>query len=205
MWRTRPHYPRLCCKSRQPKSVELEFETSHLQEKWGQPVIVENRAGGDGIVAISAFIAATDNHTLLFTPTSAFIAHPYEYAKIPYDPHALAPIARVSSTISAFSIPATLGAATIGEFTKRALAEPGELNWVSTTGLNDLVFKSYLTINGLNLGRVPYRDLVQSMTDLAEGRVSRSWRQRHRGGHDHAAVSARACPARQLHNPGKSY
>src|SRR5262249_3774199 len=84
MWRTRPHYPRLCCKSRQPKSVELEFETSHLQEKWGQPVIVENRAGGDGIVAISAFIAATDNHTLLFTPTSAFIAHPYEYAKIPY-------------------------------------------------------------------------------------------------------------------------
>src|SRR5262249_608675 len=109
--------------------------------------------------------------TLLFTPTSVFIAHPYEYAKIPYDPHALAPIARVSSTISAFSVPATLGTATIGEFTKRVIAEPGQLNWVSTTGLNDLVFKSYLTTGGLRLGGVPYGDLVQSMSDLAEGRV----------------------------------
>ncbi len=40
-----------------------------LAKKWGQSVVVENRPGGDGIVAINAFIAANDDHILLFTPT----------------------------------------------------------------------------------------------------------------------------------------
>src|SRR5271169_6392477 len=40
-----------------------------LTQRWGQPVIVENRPGGDGLVAINAFVSAHDDHTLLYTPT----------------------------------------------------------------------------------------------------------------------------------------
>src|SRR4051812_48148751 len=50
-----------------------------LTARWGQPVVVENRPGGDGIVAINAFVSAHDDHVLLLSPSSAFIAHPYMY------------------------------------------------------------------------------------------------------------------------------
>src|SRR5665213_1616600 len=47
-----------------------------LQKKWGQPVVIENRPGGDGIVAINAYVSAHDDHILLLSPTSSFIVHP---------------------------------------------------------------------------------------------------------------------------------
>jgi tripartite-type tricarboxylate transporter receptor subunit TctC len=47
-----------------------------LTARWGQSVVVENRPGADGIVAISAFVNARDDHTLLFGPSSSFVGHP---------------------------------------------------------------------------------------------------------------------------------
>src|SRR5947209_8770207 len=41
-----------------------------LAKRWGQPVVIENRPGGDGIIAITAFLSANDDHILLLTPTS---------------------------------------------------------------------------------------------------------------------------------------
>src|SRR5450631_4094125 len=48
-----------------------------LSTRWGQPVVVENRPGGDGIVAIGSFANAHDDHVLLMAPTSSFTAHPF--------------------------------------------------------------------------------------------------------------------------------
>ena len=50
-----------------------------LSARWGQPVVVENRPGGDGIVAITSFLGAHDDHVLLAAPTSSFTAHPYPH------------------------------------------------------------------------------------------------------------------------------
>ncbi len=72
---------------------------------WGKPVVIENRPGGDGFIAITGFAGARDDHTLLFSPTSAFAAHPYLHEKLPYDPRDLLPIARVSSTLVGVGVP----------------------------------------------------------------------------------------------------
>jgi tripartite-type tricarboxylate transporter receptor subunit TctC len=56
-----------------------------LATRWAKPVVVENRPGGDGLVAINAFTSANDDHTLLFVPASTFTAHPYSHDKLPYD------------------------------------------------------------------------------------------------------------------------
>src|SRR5262245_52568060 len=53
-----------------------------LAARWGKPVVVENRPGGDGLVAITAFTSANDDHTLLFVPASTFTAHPYAHEKL---------------------------------------------------------------------------------------------------------------------------
>jgi tripartite-type tricarboxylate transporter receptor subunit TctC len=142
-----------------------------LAVRWGKPVVVENRPGGDGIVAITAFLSARDDHTLLFSPTSSFTAHPYLHDKLPYDPSDLVPIARVSNTIVAVAVNDTLKARSVAELVAMARAEPGKLNWATITGMFDFLFAGFLKNADLNIARVPYRDPVSAANDLAEGRI----------------------------------
>src|SRR5215204_7385126 len=78
-----------------------------LAARWGQSVVIDNRPGGDGAVAMTAFTAAQDDHALLMSPTSSFTHHPWLYDKLPYDPLDLVPIARVSNTIVAIVVPSS--------------------------------------------------------------------------------------------------
>jgi tripartite-type tricarboxylate transporter receptor subunit TctC len=82
--------------------ITARMLAERLAARWGKPVVVENRPGGDGIVAINAFTSAQDDHTLLFVPTSTFPAHPYTHDKLPYDPQRdLLPIATVTVIVRA--------------------------------------------------------------------------------------------------------
>ena len=93
-----------------------------LSARWGQPVVVENRPGGDGIVAITSFLSARDDHILLASPTSSFTAHPYLHERLPYELADLLPIARVSNTLITISVPASLDVATFADLV--AMASP---------------------------------------------------------------------------------
>src|SRR5262245_11390332 len=70
-----------------------------LSKQWGQPVVVENKPGGDGLVAINAFVSAADDHVLLASPSSSFTHHPQVYKSVSYQPGDIKAIARVSNTI----------------------------------------------------------------------------------------------------------
>ena len=142
-----------------------------LSAKWGQPVVVENRAGGDGFVAIGAFTSAKDDHTLLWGPAAAFTAHPYLHAKLPYDPNDLAPIARVTTTLVSVNIPSSMKPNSMAELIAEARANPGKLNWATVTGATDFVFAGWLKKDGLDMAKVPYRDPVSALNDLTEGRI----------------------------------
>src|ERR1700681_4946253 len=87
-----------------------------LPARWGKPGVIENRPGADGLVAIQAFVAANDDHTLMFTPSGSFTVHPFQYEKLPYAPDDLVPIARLSNTIMAVGVPESMGIATLAEF-----------------------------------------------------------------------------------------
>ena len=76
-----------------------------LSIRWGQPVVVENRPGGDALVAIGAFVGAHDDHVLLYSPSGSFTAHAYLHDNLPYKPSDLLPIARVSNTVIAIAVP----------------------------------------------------------------------------------------------------
>ena len=109
--------------------------SDRLAARWGKPVVVENRPGADGLVAIQAFVAANDDHTLLFSPSGSFTVHPFQYEKLPYTPGDLLPIARVSNTIMAVGVPATAEIASVAEFVARARAEPGKFNMAAVPGI----------------------------------------------------------------------
>ena len=142
-----------------------------LATRWGVPVVVENRPGGDAFIAITAFVGAADDHTLLFAPTSVFTAHKFLHDKLPYEPQQLVPIARVSNTLVAVVVPATLKVNSLGELATLVRAQPGQHNWAGITGALDFVFAGFLQSSGLDIKKISYRDGVQALNDLAEGRI----------------------------------
>ena len=143
-----------------------------LAARWGKPVVVESRPGGDGMVSINAFISANDDHTLLFVPVGTFAVHPYTRDKLSYDADRdLIPIANVTAIILALSAPASLKLESVGDFVKLARAQPGKLNAAAAAGNSDFLLSGFLKNNGLDVAKVPYRDIMQGPNDLAEGRI----------------------------------
>jgi tripartite-type tricarboxylate transporter receptor subunit TctC len=151
--------------------IEARLFADRLSQRWGQPVVVENRPGGDGLVAINAFVTAHDDHELLFAPTSSFTAHPFLHENLPYKPGDLVPIARVSNTYIAVSVPTSLNIASLKDLVARARAEPGKLNWAGVTGALDFMFAGWLKQEGLDISKIAYKNPVDAANDLAEGRV----------------------------------
>jgi tripartite-type tricarboxylate transporter receptor subunit TctC len=142
-----------------------------LSARWGQPVVIENRPGGDGLVAINSFVLAKDDHVLLMSPTSSFTAHPFLHENLPYKPSDLLPIARISNTVVSIGVPASMDIKSLDELFARVRAQPGKLNWAGITGALDFLFEGFLKGNGLEMAKVPYRNPVEAANDLAEGRV----------------------------------
>src|SRR6516162_1149605 len=142
-----------------------------LSRRWSQPVVVENRPGGDGLVAIGAFVNANDDHVLLTAPSGSFTAHPFTYKSLPYKDADIVPIARISNTIVVAAVPASLEVRTFADLVAMARAQPGSLNWAGTTASNEFMFGAFLKNAGLAISKVPYRNLVEAANDLSTGRI----------------------------------
>src|SRR5262249_56046012 len=143
--------------------ITARLFADRLAARWGKPVLVENRPGGDGLVAIAAFVAANDDHTLLFAPVGTFTVHPYEHEKLPYDVERdLLPIASVSTIILAVSTSAALRVESLGELVELARAQPGKLNAAAANGNADFLLFGFLKSTCLQTPNLPYPALLHT-------------------------------------------
>ena len=143
-----------------------------LSQRWGRPVVVENRPGGDGIVAVNAFKAANDRHTLLFSFAGPVTINPLLYAKLPYDPDQdLVPIAPAIDNFFAIAVARSLEVESIGAFVALAGRHPATYNWAATPGLPHYIFLALQKRTGIELTEVPYKDISPMVQDLGEQRV----------------------------------
>jgi tripartite-type tricarboxylate transporter receptor subunit TctC len=170
-WPTRPVRFIVTLGAGSGADIGARLFADRLSQRWGQPVVVENRPGGDGIVAINAFVGARDDHVLLFSPTASFTAHPFLHDHLPYQPSDLVPVTRVSNTVIAIAVPTSLGVNSLSELVALARSEPGKLNWAGVTGALDFMFAGWLKQEALNISKVAYKNPVDAANDLAEGRV----------------------------------
>jgi len=170
-WPTRPLRFIVTLGAGSGADIGARLLADRLSQRWGQPIVVENRPGGDGLVAINAFVAANDDHVLLFSPSASFTAHPYLHDHLPYKPDDLVPITRVSNTLIAIAVPVTMQVNSLRDLVAMARDQPGKLNWAGVTGALDFLFAGWLKQEGLNVNKVPYRNPVDAANDLAEGRV----------------------------------
>lgn len=151
--------------------ISARLLADRLSQKWGQPVYVENRPGGDGLVAINAFVTAHDDHVLLISPTSAFTAHPFLHDELPYKPSDLVPITRISNTVITIAVPVDMKVSSLGDLVAAIRADPGKLNWAGVTGALDFTFAGWLKLEALNMPKVAYKNPIDAANDLAENRV----------------------------------
>jgi len=143
-----------------------------LSARWGKPVVVENRPGGDGLVSLDAFAGAHDDHTMWFGPAGAFNVLPYQHDTLPFDPKRdLNPIASVSEVVLAVSTPVSMNVSSVDDLVAMARAQPGKLNAAAANGISDFLLFGFFKSMGLQVARVPYRDIMQAPSDLAESRI----------------------------------
>jgi tripartite-type tricarboxylate transporter receptor subunit TctC len=142
-----------------------------LSARWGKPVVVENRPGGDGLVSLKAFVDTHDDHTLYFGPAGAFLVHLYDQDAPPYDLSDIAPIIQIYVTVLAISVPTALNVNTVDQLVALARAEPGKLNVAAASGNSDFLIFGFFKSMGLQIVKVPYRDIMQAPNDLSQNRI----------------------------------
>ena len=103
--------------------VTARLYAEKLSQRWGKPVVVENRPGPDALVAVNALVTARDEHTLLFSFGGPVTINPVLNDKLPYDPELdVVPIVSASNHLSPCAASASLNINSLAELQKRARA-----------------------------------------------------------------------------------
>src|SRR5690349_15148449 len=129
--------------------IGARLYADRLTKMWGQPVVIENRPGGDGVIAINAVIQAKDDHILLWGPTANFVGHPYSLDQLPYDPKELVPVARVSGTVVTLGVPASMNVNSLKDLLTTAKEKRGWLNWTTAVTMTDIILEGFLKTQGI--------------------------------------------------------
>jgi tripartite-type tricarboxylate transporter receptor subunit TctC len=144
-----------------------------LAQALGQPVVVENKPGGDGVVAaIEVKKAAADGHTLFLATNSPLSAAPHLHRKLAYDPLAdFTPISLVGYYTFFVVVPASVPAKTLTDLIEYARANPGKLNYATgnTTGIVSTA--TFAKLAKIDVVHVPYKTEPPAITDLLSGQV----------------------------------
>jgi len=145
----------------------------NLQESLGQPFVIENKAGGGGLIAASSVArAAPDGYTLLVTTNTTHSAAQGLFKNVPYDPiKDFTPVARIGSFPTFIAVNIDLPVGTIGELVAYAKQNPGKLVYGHGNSTGQIVGEALKHRTGANIVRVSYRSNPPAVTDLIGGHI----------------------------------
>ena len=147
-----------------------------VSESLGQQVVVENRPGATGTVAMAAVAAApADGYTLMFTGSSYSIIA-LLMPNLPFKMDAFTPLSRLTVGPTLMAVPAQLGIKTMAEFVAAAKKQPGKWSYGSS-GIGTSVHlggELFKMAAGVDLAHVPYRATPAIVADLLENRLQMS-------------------------------
>jgi tripartite-type tricarboxylate transporter receptor subunit TctC len=145
-----------------------------LQEKWSQPVVVENRAGAGGNVGSEAvYTSAPDGYTLLFTAQGPLVVNKSLFGKLNYEPEKFTPVSLVMVAYSALLASPKVEAKNVKDLIAFAKANPGKLNYASQ-GIGTaahLIAELFNSMAAVQITHVPYKGSGPALNDLVAGHV----------------------------------
>ncbi len=146
-----------------------------LARKWGQPVIVENRPGGNGFIAIDAFKRGVkDGHDLIQLDSVHLVAYPFMFKKLPYDMSRDFDVqATLFKAYMMVVVPTNSKYKTVGDVIADAKANPGKLDYGSWSVGNPvhLGMEEFQALTGTKLQHVLYKETTQLYTAVANGEL----------------------------------
>lgn len=145
-----------------------------FSEAWGQPLVVDNRAGAGGIIGTElAAKSAPDGYTLFTYGINQTIT-PHLYKKLPYDHRRdFIPVSLYATMPNILCVNVGLPATTVAEFIKLAKANPGKFKFASSgVGASPhLTMELFKSVTGIDLVHVPYKVAAQGLTDVLAGHL----------------------------------
>ncbi|MGH8641020.1 MAG: Bug family tripartite tricarboxylate transporter substrate binding protein [Burkholderiales bacterium] len=173
-WPTRPIRMLVGFPAGGPTDVVARIVSDKLQGQISQRVIVDNRPGAAGNIAVEILARSNpDAHTLLYS-SNAIALSPGLYSRLGYDPHKdLAPITEIGAGCLIFVVHPSLPVKNVQEFVDYAKARPGQLNYASSgagtsTHLAAVLFSQR---TGIETQHVPYKGTAPSLVDMIAGRT----------------------------------
>lgn len=153
----------------------LRQVAEEFKKNTGQPMLVDNKPGGSGIIAAQAVMnAAPDGYTLLMTNTSMLAINPYTFSKLPYDPDkSFRPVTGFLGASMVMAVHASVPANNVQEFVRWAKAQSGAVSFASFTAGNSSHFTGVILNQraGLNMVHVPFNGTPPAVQNLVGGQV----------------------------------
>ena len=149
-----------------------------LQDKWQQPITIDNRPGANTLIGTEAVARSTDNHTLLFTTDATFTINPHLYNKLPYDAEKdFVPVTQLVAFSQMLVANANLPANTLKELLALAKEKPGSLSYASygPGSQPQLATEMLKQKAGVFIVHIPYRGIPQAVTAVVSGEVPLTW------------------------------
>jgi tripartite-type tricarboxylate transporter receptor subunit TctC len=159
-----------------PADIQARLIAPRLTEALGQPVVVENRAGGNTIIATELTAKAEPDGHLVQVISAGFAINVSLYAKLPYDSvRDFAPVTQLTSGPAIVVVHPSLPARSIKELIQLARSKPGQLNYGSAGLPSQLAVELFKVMTGTSLLHVPYKGQGPAMIDLVAGHIQVSF------------------------------
>ena len=145
-----------------------------LGERLGQPVVVENRPGAEGIIGVDAAAKSPpDGYTLVLGSSTTLAANYSLRAKLPFDPvNDFTPVSMAfKNAFNILVVHPSVPAQNLAEFIAHARARPGQLFYGTATSGSKICAEMFKTMAGVNLAMVNYKSSPQALADLIAGQI----------------------------------
>lgn len=156
-----------------PSDVPARIIAEKLKVSLNQPVIVDNRTGAAGMIALNEMLAQPrDGHTLLLC-SYIDVINPMLYKKVTYKLDDIAPVSMVQKAYYAFTIPAEYPASDLKGFIAHAKSKPGALNYgkVGSGSVTEMLAKQLEKTAGIRMTGVTFRGTGPAVQEVAAGRL----------------------------------
>jgi tripartite-type tricarboxylate transporter receptor subunit TctC len=155
--------------------IIIRLVTPKLSESLGQPFVIENRAGANGIIGSEIVMRAPpDGYTLLYASSSNMATNVYLNKNVPFDPQKdFAPISLMATPLTAFVVHPSVPVNSIRELVDYARRNPGKLTYGSAGigSMQHLTGEAFKRVTGVDLLHVPYKGAAPAINAIMAGQI----------------------------------
>ncbi|MBI3372370.1 MAG: tripartite tricarboxylate transporter substrate binding protein [Betaproteobacteria bacterium] len=174
-WPTKPPRMILSQPAGSPPDIIARILADKLARVWGQPVVVENRPGGNNIIgAQAAARSPADGYTLYFATTAALVTNIYTLKSLPYDPvRDFTPVAMIGLSPFLVAVNNAIAAKNTAELVALAKSQPDKLSFASDgqKGFGGMLGDMLKVATGIKVTHVPYTSSAAAVQDTVAGRT----------------------------------